>query len=286
MLWADAAGWPVTVLALLGLAVTARRNPRVALLLAAFPIAFLTFISNTVAATRYLNPALPFLAIFAGAGVAWLGGRTRRPAATALCVAGVASIPAILASVGLGSFFREADTRTLALEYFVRDVPAGSTVLLQPYSVPLAQSREGLVEALRAHLGEERRASTKFQMQLALPRWPSPSYRVIWLGSGGLDVDKVYVDPADVGGAAGLEPLRRLGVQYVVLKGYNGVSPAAQPLEAALARDARRVAVFSPYRAAAARAEHIAPEPFLHNTDARIVPALERPGPEIYIWKL
>jgi hypothetical protein len=72
----------------------------------------------------------------------------------------------------------------------------------------------------------------------------------------------------------------------VVLKGYNGVSPAAQPLEAALAREARRVAVFTPYRARPAGEEHVAAEPFLHNTDARIVPALERPGPEIYIWKL
>jgi hypothetical protein len=75
-------------------------------------------------------------------------------------------------------------------------------------------------------------------------------------------------------------------VHYVVLKGYNGVSPAAQPLEAALAREARRVAVFTPYRAGAAGAVRDAAEPFLHNTDTRIVPALERPGPEIHIWKL
>ncbi len=70
MLSIDAVGWPVALLAALGLVVLARRAPRLALLLAAFPVAFLVFISNTVAATRYLNPVLPFLCIFAAS---WRG---------------------------------------------------------------------------------------------------------------------------------------------------------------------------------------------------------------------
>jgi len=54
------------------------------------------------------------------------------------------------------------------------------------------------------------------------------------------------------------------------------------PLTAALAREGRRLAVFTPYKAdAAAR-----PEPFLHNTDARIAAALERSGPVVEIWQL
>jgi hypothetical protein len=297
MLATDAMGWPVAVLAAAGVALlivapssdrsggTAGDRRRTAILLLSFPVVFVLFVSNTVAATRYLNPVLPFVALFAAAAIDRLSGGTRRSGRAALLTL-AAAVPGLMASVEIGTFFRQDDTRTEAARYFAAEVPPGSTVLLQPYSVPLAQSRVGLVEALRHHIGDERQASTKFQLQLALPRWPVPSYRLIWLGSGGLDADKIYVDPGRLGGAAGLDPLRRLGVHYVVLKGYNGVSPAAQPLEAALAREARRVAVFTPYRAGGAGAVPDAAEPFLHNTDTRIVPALERPGPEIYIWKL
>jgi hypothetical protein len=55
-----------------------------------------------------------------------------------------------------------------------------------------------------------------------------------------------------------------------------------QPLTAVLARDGRRLAAFSPYRADA----DARPEPFLHNTDARITPALERSGPVVEIWQV
>jgi hypothetical protein len=291
MLSSDALGWPVALLACVGVIVLARRAPRLALLLAAFPMTFLLFISNTVAATRYLNPVLPFLCVFAAAGAVWLAdqiGGSRRGASfhpvvlTTLVV--LAATPAMLASVEVGTFFRQPDTRTVARAFIESHATAGSTVLVQPYSVPLVQSREGLVEALRQHLGDESTASIKFQLQLSVARWPAPAYRLIYLGTGGLDVDKIYVDPADIA-QRGLGVLRDLGVQYVVLKGYNGGSPAAYPLAAALAREARRVAVFTPYRPSAADQPH-AVEPFLHNSDARIDASLERPGPVIELWKL
>jgi hypothetical protein len=46
--------------------------------------------------------------------------------------------------------------------------------------------------------------------------------------------------------------------------------------------DGRRLAVFSPYR----NGTGARPEPFLHNTDARITAALERSGPVVEIWQL
>jgi hypothetical protein len=80
-------------------------------------------------------------------------------------------------------------------------------------------------------------------------------------------------------------------VAFVVLKRYNRSDPATLPFLAALAREGRRIAVFSPYRDTAGAANAPAmdegrPEPFLHNTDARIVPALERPGPIVEIWQI
>ena len=202
-------------------------------------------------------------------------------AAVAAC-----ALPALVDSIRADLFFRRADTRTLAREYIERTIPAGSSVLVQPYSAPLTSSREALVEALTRHVGSTAAASTKFQLQLSLDPYPAPAYRVIYLGRGGLDVDRLYVDPSDLGGKEGLARLRRLGVAFVVLKRYNELDQELVPFVAALAREARRIAVFSPYRPGVTEAERARIAPFLHNTDIRIDNALERPGPPLEIWQL
>ena len=167
-----------------------------------------------------------------------------------------------------------------------RHIPAGATVAVQPYSVPLTPSRDGLVEALARNLGSASAASTKFQLQLSLDPYPAPAYRLIYLGRGGLDADKIYVDYADLGGTAGLRALRGLGVAFVVLKRYNRSDPETMPFIAALEREGRRIAAFSPYRAGVAEAERARVDPFLHNTDTPIDAALERPGPPLEIWQI
>ena len=178
------------------------------------------------------------------------------------------------------------DTRTLAQRWIEANVAPGSTILVQPYSVALTQSREGLVEALTATLGDPGRASTKFALRLGLDPYPAPAYRTIYLGDGGLDADKLYVSPRAFTDGVGLEPLTRLGVQYVVLKRYNTEDLAVVPLRARLTAAATRVAVVSPYRAEASDADRAHVAPFLHNTDTPWHPALDRPGPGLEIWKL
>ena len=288
LLWQEGLGWPGLGAAAIGLALVARRRPWQAALLASFPIAFLIFLSHTVAASRYLNPALPFLAVCAGCGLALLA---RSTSLTAILVVMLA-LPAGWHSRQIGAFFTQADTRTLGQAWIEAHVPPGSTILVQPYSVALTQSREGLVEALTATLGDPRRASTKFAIRLGLEPYPAPAYRTIYLGDGGLDADKIYVSPGAFSdgpassGTNGLGPLTRLGVQYVVLKRYNTEDPAAVPLRARLTAAATRVAVVSPYRAEASDADRARVAPFLHNTDTPWHPALERPGPGLEIWKL
>jgi hypothetical protein len=147
-------------------------------------------------------------------------------------------------------------------------------------------SRQGLVEALEHNLGSATLASPKFRLQLSLDPYPSPAYRLIYLGRGGLDAEKIYVDPSDIGGTAGLEPLRRRGVAFVVIKRYNDRDPDTVPFLAALAREGRRIAAFSPYRAGLTEAEQARIDPFLHNTDTRIDDRLERPGPPLEIWQI
>jgi hypothetical protein len=223
--------------------------------------------------------------VFAGLGAARLADLVpRRRALLTAAIVGVAAVPALAASIRTDRFFRRDDTRTLALRYVERHWPAGSSVLVQPYSVPLAQSRASLVEALEANLGDAARASTKFARRLQLDDDGSaPGYRTIFLGDGGLDADKIYVHYGEFDQGRGLDAVRARGVRYLVVKRYNRPDPETLPFLSALAREARRVAVFSPYRR---DADPSAAEPFLHNTDARIVAALERPGPIIELWEL
>jgi hypothetical protein len=292
LLWSEATGWPVLLAAIVGVALLARDTPRSAALLLAFPLAFLAFISNTVAASRYLNPVLPFIAVLAAyavcrllaglgaAGLVW--GRPWAMAGVALLLA----VPGLRLSAELGRFFQQTDTRTLAQRYIESVAPGGATVLIQPYSVPLTQSKASLREALEAHGHDPSRASGKFAIRLALDPDPAPAYRTLFLGDGGLDADKIYLSPRELTPAAGLGPLRQLGVQYVVLKRYNTEDLAIAPLRAALVAEGRLLAAFSPWRADIDARTRALVTPFLHNTDTPYDRALERPGPGIEVWSL
>jgi hypothetical protein len=126
---------------------------------------------------------------------------------------------------------------------------------------------------------------TKTRLQIERSPYPSPSYRLIYLGFG-LDADKLYLPAEQLGGGDAMDVLRREHVAFVVLKRYNASDPATLPFLAALAREGRRIAVFSPYRNAVEPADNPQAVPFLHNTDARIDEALERPGPVVEIWQI
>lgn len=273
--------WPMPLLFVLALvgaitAIAAPKTRRQALMLLSFPAAFLLFIVGTYPASRYLVPLTPFLVIFAAIAFARafeMDTWTRRGAVFGIIVIVAAGL---LETLWTDVFIRQADTRTLAAQYIDAHVPAGSTILTQPYSVPLEPTRDVLREAVSRN---GREMPTKTALQLERDPYPAPAYRVLYLGRG-MDADKLYVPYADIGPSGDLSRLRAEHVAFVVLKRYNDDDPATVPLLTGLAREGRRLAVFSPYRGGSR------PEPFLHNTDARIDPALERPGPIVEIWQI
>jgi len=282
----DGIGWMSASLAIVGTWMALKRGRTFAILTLAFPASFLLFIANTVPASRYLNPIVPFVCLLAAVAAADLMERSNsgRAVAALIVLGGVAQ--GLTDSVATDLFFRQTDTRTIARDWIEQQVPPGSSILVQPYSVPIRQSESALREALTTHLGSPDRASVKYQRQLAVDPEPAPAYRPIFLGSGGLDVDKIYVSPGSFSGGSGLAALRQLSVTHVVMKRYNAEDPSMAALGAALRREGRLVATFSPYRNDIDAAEMTRTPPFLHNGDARIVPALERPGPIIEIWTI
>lgn len=282
----DAAGVIAFALAGAGAVLTVASGWRPVVIALSFPAVFICLIANTYPASRYLNPLLPFVAVLAGHCLSWLGSRGGGWRLAAVLVGAAAVLEGTVTSVRADLFFRQTDTRTLAQRWIEEHVPPETSVLIQPYSVPLQQSRSALIDALTTHLGSSDRASIKFQRQMALTPYPAPAYRTIFLGAGGLDVDKIYVAPAAFDEARGLAPLRALSVTHLVLKRYNEPDPSLSALDAALVREGRLLARFSPYERTVEAGETVPPAPFLHNTDARIATGLVRPGPTIEIWTI
>jgi len=287
-----AVGFPVAALSVVGVVLACASNWRRGLVLCSFTLAFLAFVSNTFPASRYLNVVIPCVAVAAGyaaSRIAALAPRRFAPVMAAICV--VAATPACADSLRWDRFFGQDDTRTLARAFIEREVRSGSTIAMQPYSAPIRQSRDGLIEALRAKLGDESRAPLKYRLQLAASPYPAPAFRILYLGESGktlgppADVDKIYLPLRRFVGNAGLEPLREADVDYVVLTFYGFVPPALRPLADALHREGRLMARFTPYASGIDPASAPVP-PFRHNGNTWIHPLLERPGPLLEIWRI
>jgi hypothetical protein len=293
MLGGDAMGWATGLAAAAGFVLAFATDARRAVVLACFPLVYLAFLANTVPMSRYVNVMLPSLAVAAAFAIARLTSTPRlRPGTQAAAFAMLlllVGLPGLLSSVRSDIFFSQADTRTLAREFIERTAPDGATVLVQPHSVQLAPSHGALVEAFRRHLGSESLASVKFQKQLEAAAGMSPTYRVLYVGTvtdEDLAVDKMYVSPQAFDEGAGPEPLRARKVAYVALNRYNTGGLAFDSLDAALRREARLLATFSPYRADVGPDRRAAIAPFFHNTADRIHPELERPGPIVEVWQI
>jgi 4-amino-4-deoxy-L-arabinose transferase-like glycosyltransferase len=132
-------GWPLALLGVAGMvhALVVRRA-RWAVVLAVFPVVYLTLISSwSMKADRYILPLLPIMAVFATAVVAAfvprLQGRRRwAPAAAAAGLVAVMAAPSIWAYAHERDRF-QPDTRTLSRQWIEANVPGGSFIVCEAY---------------------------------------------------------------------------------------------------------------------------------------------------------
>ena len=259
-----------------------------AALLVAFPLPFLAFISQHRRGQPLSQPgaAVPGRAspAYAVAGCSLDPGLDAADSPS-LVVALALACRAFGSAAGIGRFFPQTDTRTLAQRFIEAHVPPGATVLVQPYSVPLTQSRESLRRGAHAPPSATPagpRPSSR--IRLALEPYPAPAYRTIYLGDGGLDADKIYVSPARsrsdpaASRARAADPARR-AVRGAETLQYRGSGGRAAPGPADGRGDAARGRRCRPTGRTLRRGPRAASRRSCTTRTRPGIRALERPGP-------
>lgn len=274
---AQGAGAPMAMAAAIGAIVLARRSWREAVWLLAFPAAFALLLTQTWPYGRLQNALYPFIAVAAALGIDGVGSRLTRPRVVLILTAVCAAVP-LWHGVVLDRLMTREDTRTSARRWIEAHVPDAAVVAVQPYSVPLETSREWLLATLAGQTAPEG-LGARARGLLARSPYPAPAYRLVFLGSGGLDRDKRFVAPEAVLAAPGISALRAAGISYVVLKRTSAAE--ADPLRERLARDATMV-----YRAWPFTDEDSRSAAQLPDHDIRPTLEVRQPGPIIEVWRL
>jgi hypothetical protein len=263
----------------LGVVALARRSRATALWLASFPAVFIVFIANTWPYGRTANPLYPFLAVFAAVGIVSLAQSFRQYAAAGvILLAVVAAATPLGRSMMLVHLLRQADTRTLAGSWIEANVPAGSIVAVEPYSVQLVPTKSQLTAALARAGTQPARAGRRSRTLLARDPYPSPAYRLFYIGEGGLDADKIYVPAAAFANDRTTPLLLEPCVEYVILKSAAPSGPNA--LSTPVARLAALVHRETPFPGPG-----VPGDGFLPDFDVPPSLGVVRPGPVVEIWR-
>lgn len=187
---------------LLGAAAIAWRRQSDALLIVAVSLCYIVFLSAlNLRWERWMIPLVPIFAILAAHGIMtfyetltiWREGLVSRFAAA--FGFGLVAVPMTVSAVVATSHYAGADTRTLARDWIVENVPAGSIVLLERYTPQLPRGRYTLHRVRDGNIVEYDQAATKHS-------------NIIVFGEIGLLAD--------------IEQIDRLGVEYVVLSSTAG----------------------------------------------------------------
>lgn len=125
-----------------------RNRSHSGIIILAFPVLFMLFISAlTLRWARWAIPALPFMTILAAIGLTELT-RMLRQFSDTRAVSGLAAVIAMVAiaiplqtAVTQSRAWAGSDTRTVAREWLLQNVPEGSGILLEGYTPQLPRER-------------------------------------------------------------------------------------------------------------------------------------------------
>ncbi|MGH9460616.1 MAG: ArnT family glycosyltransferase [Vicinamibacteria bacterium] len=272
-------GYLLCALVLVGGVLMAHRDRARFVLWSGFPLFFFVFIAYTFFAGRYLNPILPSLAAAAGIAVGAIQERLGWRAAALVALA--ASIQPLYRDVQVDRLFGGNDTRTLAKEWIVNELPDGARVALQSYSVPVPQSAASIRRSLAVNdaLGELDRKG-KYSYLLAVAEETHPAYDLVFLGKGD-EKDRTYLDYQDVVSRE-LDPLFDGDGLTLVLRYPPGpLPPQVEAFFASVMERGTELARITPF-------QEDEPErhPYLDNEDWPARAGLSYTGPLIEIWSL
>jgi hypothetical protein len=272
-------GYLLFALMVVGWVLMARRDRRLLTLWGGFPLVSFFFIGYTFLAGRYLNPMLPGLAVAAGLAIGSLKERFGPWAASGIALG--ACVQPLYNDVQVDRLFAGKDTRTLAREWIVEELPGEKTLALQSYSVPVPQSAESVRGSLAENDAlDELERKGKYSHLLSVAEGSDPSYGLFFLGRGD-EKNRTYFDYREVVSRE-LRPLLDRGVDTIVLRYPPG--PMPPPVEAffdSVRRSGKRLARIVPFRSSE-REMH----PYMDNEDWPARAGLSHKGPLIEIWSL
>jgi hypothetical protein len=134
-------GWGAMVAAAVGVVWQFKRDRLRALLLALFPLLLFAYLGLDAERyfARWLLPTYPILALFAGVAVAGLARAVSakplvRAGALAAITAAVMAQP-IVTNIHTGSALRKADTRELARNFMLEELPSGTRIVVDAVAI-------------------------------------------------------------------------------------------------------------------------------------------------------
>ena len=149
------------ILAGVGLLFCIKSRQKDKLLLVAFLVLFMVFISGlSLRWERWIIPIIPFLCILAGYGWNWLIAKIGilwRPRIAQWVGIGVLFgiiLPLLKADIMQGREMSGKDTRTIAREWILDNIPKGSSLLIEEWASQLPKERYKFFEVKRGQLTE------------------------------------------------------------------------------------------------------------------------------------
>lgn len=188
-----AMGWPLELMALLGLVVSVRSGSRPRLLLAGFSLLFLLGIGMSLKRwDRWIVPLMPFVAMLAAIGLerivqalAWFRSRPLAQELSVVALGLALVIPSVSDALHRGG--TTSDSRDIAKVWIEGHVPPGSKLAVEQYTPPISRREYHVFVALKGEL--QRDTTTR-------------GYKGV------------------LGDMRALDPLRVKGIEYVVVSDY------------------------------------------------------------------